>query len=138
MIRPEFFSYDHLSSPRMRELSKLFHDSAVDGSGWVIDVGKIGHAISVVSEMFAESRSTDAIAESNVCITKLVRAIEVIHGDFSRAADRMQDMEKCLRLILEAKDCAIRALVIEDIDRQIRMEIEEKKAADAAKGDRIT
>ena len=90
------FNYSHLR-PELQAASKLFHD-------FVHGEMTTGSFAILVDKVTAVLPLEDYEGEAVVAAGKLVQAREM----FAQIAD---DYDGCLRLILEAKDCAVRSLL---------------------------
>lgn len=98
----QFFTYAHLTREDLRDLSKRFadvHDNLIASLGVASEVGPQALADYVLADLPANP-------EKFACLNKL----RWTRDHFATSRGRMR-MEEGLRLLLEAKDCAVRALL---------------------------
>lgn len=105
----QFFVYAHLTSPPLRETSRLFADLAqqlavmtpeeIDAE---IALCRASQASSTFSRLCAQIDSTTpANPEATRAVVKIIEAVEMLCGG--------KTLETVLIRLLEAKDCAVRA-----------------------------
>lgn len=128
MIREEFFSYAHLSDGPLREMLRLFHDGVMgeDGrGGHVVDlsIADLAGLLAIMDGRLEEGVSISSAREAIASSDKLIEAINIMAD--ARREHKRPDVNRILRLVLEAKDCAARSVVIDRIDKELEREADE-------------
>jgi hypothetical protein len=114
----QFFTWDHLPE-HLRAPSKLIgevahtlakmSDADIDAE---VDLINRHQAASLLSGLLGEwDRSSPCNPESTWCNVKIAEAAMALAKPAVNVLDRDANRELCLRKLLEAKDCAVRALL---------------------------
>lgn len=101
-----YFTYEHLPEGKLRECSKQFADAA----HLIRTATEYVHYDEILEKLLREITLPSNI-ESDIARSKTRQAMNKFYYSGVDERDYHSDMEEGMRLLLEAKDCAIRSLL---------------------------